>query len=106
MPVFKMYREEKPGVGFVIDLQQLIEDVQAHLKKFHDFDVDWISEYLDDAETDLLLDPSMAECEQIWHNVKNIQSKLEEIEEDYDFEYDTEDIQEELDDLEDDIDLF
>ncbi len=106
MPVFNSRHrdEEKMSAGLAIDLQELIEEVRRQLKTFRNFDVDWISEYLEDKETDLLLDPTISEYEEIRDNVELIQSKLEEIMEDYDLEDDAEDIQEELDDLEDDID--
>ncbi len=100
MPVFERKGRVKTEGSLIQDALDMIEGVKRQLRVFHGFDVEWITDYLEDKETDLLLDPSVEEYEQIRDNLELIQEKLEEIEEDYDLEDEAEDVQDELEDLE------
>ncbi len=104
MPVFKRKRSERTEGSLIQDALDLIEEVRRQLNVFKGFDVEWITDYLEDKETDLLLYPSVEEYEQIRDNLEMIQEKLEEIEEDYDLEDEAEDVQDELEDLECELD--
>ncbi len=103
MPVFDR-RNEKASGSLTDDLMELIREIRRQLCKYHNFDTDWIKEYLEDKESDLLLDPSVSEYEQIRDNLEMLQERLEEIEEEYDLE-DEDESADAQDDLEDDLDL-
>ncbi len=109
MPVFDR-RNQKASGSLTDDLMELIQDIRRQLRKFHNIDTNWIKEYLEDKETDLMLDHTVSEYEEIRDNLETLQERLEEIEDDYDLEdedesADAQDDLGDLGDLESDLDL-
>ena len=106
MPVFcNRDRRRRADAANVVELQDRLEELQSTLKKYRRFHTADLMEYLDDVETQLLLDSIVEELDDLNEKVELMEERLEEIEDLYDVEdFDDHDsIREELEDLLEDL---
>lgn len=107
MPVFfnRDSRRDADALD-VMELQDRIEELQSTLKKYRRFHTADLREYLNDVESQLLLDPNVLELKVLNEKIELIEERLEDIEDMYDIEdYDDHSsIREEFEDLLEDLD--
>ena len=99
-------------MGDVAEMQERLEELQSALRRYRRFHISDLKECLEDLDTQLMLDLSVEEFEQVKDKIELIEEKLEDIEDLYDIEdpddYDSiaDELEDMLDDLEDlDFDL-